>query len=88
MTVRLALIEPGPALAPRASAAGSLERSSRRARFAGEWRETEVLRGEPGAGTEAEGPCVFELPRRPSCSRRAGERVDDAGTIAAERSGR
>ena len=56
MTVRLALIEPGPALAPRASDTGALERSSRTARFAGDWCETEVLRGEPGAGTEAEGP--------------------------------
>ena len=30
--------------------------------FAGEWRDTPILRGEPAAGTEAEGPVVFELP--------------------------
>ena len=89
VTVRLALIEPGPALAPRASAAGSLERWSRRARFAGEWHETEVLRGEPGAGTEAAGPCVFELPEATLVLPPGWRaRVDDAGTIAAERSGR
>ena len=89
VTVRLALIEPGPALAPQASDTGALERLSRRARFAGGWCETEVLRGEPGAGTEAEGPCVFELPEATLVLPPGWRaRVDEAGTIAAERSGR
>ena len=44
-----------------------------------------MLRGEPGAGTEAEGPVVFELPEAtfvvpPGWS----ARVDEAGTILAE----
>ena len=86
VTVRLALIEPGPEVAPRASTAGELRRSSRRARFGGDWQEAEVLRGEPPAGTEAEGPCVFELPEATLVlPPRWRARVDEAGTIAAER---
>jgi N-methylhydantoinase A len=85
VTVRVALVEPGPEVRPEAAPSGHLERSTRRARFAGEWHETEILRGEPGAGTEATGPCVFELPEAtlvlPSGWR---ARVDEAGTIAAE----
>jgi N-methylhydantoinase A len=42
--------------------AGAPARSRRRARFGGEWTEAAVLRGEPPAGLEADGPCVFELP--------------------------
>ena len=56
-------VEPGAEPAParrRRRARSSAAR--RRARFDGEWLEAEVLRGEPPAGTEAEGPCVFELP--------------------------
>jgi N-methylhydantoinase A len=88
VTVRLALIEPGPAPSPRASAAGGLGRSSRRARFGGSWHEAAVLRGEPAAGDEAEGPCVFELPEA-TLTLPPGWRavVDAAGTIAAERAG-
>ena len=62
VTVRLALIEPGPAPSPQAAGGGELRRSTRRARFGDRWHEAEVLRGEPAAGDEAEGPCVFELP--------------------------
>ena len=40
----------------------TLEEGERKARFAGEWLSTCVLRGEPAAGTTAEGPCVFEFP--------------------------
>jgi N-methylhydantoinase A len=59
--IRLAMIASGARPRPRA-AAGRLERGSRPVRFDAEWVETPVLRGEPGAGTEAEGPVVFELP--------------------------
>ena len=76
------VIEPGPTVRPRAAAADELERGRRRARFAGEWVEAEVLRGEPAAGTRADGPCVFELPEAtlvlpPGWS----AEVDEAGTI-------
>ena len=62
VTIRLALVEPGPEPAPRAAPPGELEESSRRARFAGTWVEARVLRGEPPAGFETRGPCIFELP--------------------------
>jgi N-methylhydantoinase A len=86
VNVRLALVEPGPEPRPRAAADGGLERDRRRARFGGEWLDAEVLRGEPPAGTEAEGPCVFELPEAtlvlPPGWRAS---VDEAGTVRAER---
>jgi len=45
-----------------------------------------VLRGEPGAGTEATGPCVFELPEATLVLPAAwSARVDETGTIVAER---
>ena len=59
--VELALVQPGPAPRPVA-AAGSLEHGARPVFFDGEWIETPVLRGEPAAGHESEGPVVFELP--------------------------
>jgi N-methylhydantoinase A/oxoprolinase/acetone carboxylase beta subunit len=54
-------------------------------RFGGEWVQTPVLRGEPAAGAEAEGPVVFELPEStlvlpPGWS----ATVDEHGTIRAE----
>jgi N-methylhydantoinase A len=80
--VRLALVVPGPEPRPRA-ATGALEERSRSVRFGEEWVETPVLRGEPRAGTSAEGPVVFELPEStlvlpPGWS----AEVDAAGTIA------
>jgi N-methylhydantoinase A len=86
VNVRLALVVPGPEVRPEAAPKGGLERSRRRMRFAGEWREADVLRGEPPAGERARGPCVFELPEAtlvlpPGWS----ARVDEHGTIAAER---
>ena len=86
--VRVAASVPGPEPRPRAAAGAELEERSRRMRFAGEWIEARVLRGEPPAGTRAEGPCVFELPEAtlvlaPSWI----ASVDEAGTIAAERGG-
>ncbi|HWC49418.1 MAG TPA: hypothetical protein VG448_11095, partial [Solirubrobacterales bacterium] len=69
---------------PVASEAAAPERSSRRVHFDGEWLETPVLRGEPAAGSEAEGPVVFELPEAtlvlpPGWS----ASVDDHGSIIA-----
>jgi N-methylhydantoinase A len=83
--IRLALVVPGPEPRPVA-ADGDLERRSRRVSFDGEWIETPVLRGEPGAGTEAEGPVVIELPEA-TLVLPPGWRaeVDEAGTIKAAR---
>ncbi|MEO8091233.1 MAG: hydantoinase/oxoprolinase family protein, partial [bacterium] len=86
VNVRLALAVPGASLSPVAADPGALEQGSRRARFDGEWRQAAVLRGEPEAGREAEGPCVFELPEAtlvlpPGWS----ARVDAHGTIACVR---
>jgi N-methylhydantoinase A len=82
--IDLALVVTGPAPRPVAADAGAVESSSRRVSFGSEWVETPVLRGEPGAGTEAEGPVVFELPEAtfvvpPGWS----TRVDEHGTIVA-----
>ncbi len=83
--IRLALVVPGPEPRPVAGG-GELRRGSRRVRFGEEWVETPVLRGEPDAGEEAEGPVVFELPEAtlvlPPGWRAA---VDEAGTIKATR---
>ena len=62
VTIRVALVVGGPEPRLEAGGGGELERSRRRARFGGEWAEAEVLRGEPAPGTEASGPCIFELP--------------------------
>jgi len=81
--IRLAMVTPGANPRPTAPA-GTVERGSRQVRFNGEWLETEVLRGEPSVGTEAEGPVIFELPQStfvlPPSWRAA---VDEAGTIRA-----
>jgi N-methylhydantoinase A len=84
--IRLALVEPGPR--PRLSAAptGALEEGSRPVRFDGEWVEAPVLRGEPAAGLERDGPVVFELPEStlvlpPGWS----AAIDGAGTIEGTR---
>ena len=84
--LRVAAAVPGPALTPRAAVGTGLTEGSRRTRFGGEWAEARVVRGEPPAGLEAEGPCVLELPEAtlvlpPGWS----ARVDDSGTVAAER---
>jgi N-methylhydantoinase A len=83
--IRLALVTLGARPRPTASA-GTVEHGSRRIRFAGEWFETPVLRGEPSAGTEAEGPVVFELPETTLVLPRDWRaEVDATGTIRAER---
>ncbi len=84
VNIRVGVVVKGPDPRPAAAPEGRLERGTRRAMFAGEWLETEVLRGEPSAGERAEGPCVFELPEAtlvlgPGWS----AEVDDMGTIAA-----
>lgn len=82
--IDLALVVPGPAPRPVAADEGALERGSRPVRFDGEWVETPVLRGEPAAGTEAEGPVVFELPEATFVLPPGWRtRVDEHGTVVA-----
>jgi N-methylhydantoinase A len=82
--IRLALMVDGPDLRPRAAPEGRLERSTRPVRFGAEWIETPVLRGEPAAGTEAEGPVVFELPEATLVLPPGwAAAVDESGTIRA-----
>jgi N-methylhydantoinase A len=84
--VELATVVPGPRPRPAAAERGRLERGRRRARFAGQWLEADVLRGEPPAGTEVEGPAIFELPEATFVlPPRWRAEVDAAGTISAER---
>jgi N-methylhydantoinase A len=82
--IRLAMVTPGAR--PRATAsAGTVEHSSRRVRFGGEWLEAPVLRGEPGEGTKTEGPVVFELPETTLVLPPAWHaEIDPAGTIRAK----
>jgi N-methylhydantoinase A len=85
VTIRIAAAEPGPEPRPRAAADGKVAETERRARFDGEWVATRILRGEPEAGFESDGPCVFELPEAtlvlpPGWS----ATVDDSGTVMAE----
>jgi N-methylhydantoinase A len=87
VNVRLAMVVPGPSPEPEGAPPGSLERAGRRARFAGEWLEAEVLRGEPETGLEATGPSVFELPEATMVLPPGWRaQVDGHGTIVAERS--
>jgi N-methylhydantoinase A/oxoprolinase/acetone carboxylase beta subunit len=80
------MVVPGPSPEPEGAPPGSLERAGRRARFAGEWLEAEVLRGEPETGLEATGPSVFELPEATMVLPPGWRaRVDGHGTIVAER---
>ncbi len=83
--IRLALVTPGARPRPTASA-GTVEHGSRQVRFDGEWFETPVLRGEPSAGTQAQGPVVFELPETTFVLPPGWHaEVDVAGTIRAEK---
>jgi len=82
--VDLALVVPGPTPRPAAAAEAAPEQSSRRVYFDGKWIETPVLRGEPAAGTETEGPIVFELPEATFVlPPRWTASVDEHGTIIA-----
>jgi N-methylhydantoinase A len=85
VTIRVAAVQPGPEPHPRAATDGNLIEAERKARFAGDWVQTRVLRGEPDAGLAAEGPSVFELPEAtlvlpPGWT----ASVDETGTISAE----
>jgi N-methylhydantoinase A len=63
VTIRVTAALPGPEVDPDAAGAGGeLERGSRRAVFAGQARETAVLRGEPAPGEPVQGPVIVELP--------------------------
>ena len=85
VTIRVSAVEPGPEPRPRAAAGENLVEGERDARFGGSWVGTRVLRGDPGAGVRAEGPCVFELPEStlvlpPGWT----ASVDETGTITAD----
>jgi N-methylhydantoinase A len=82
--IRLAMVVPGTLPRLVAAAGGELEESTRDVRFGGGWVETPVLRGEPSAGLEVEGPAVFELPEA-TFVLPPGWRaeVDGSGTICA-----
>ena len=85
VTIRVALVEDGPEVRPEA-ARGRLGRAGRRARFGDRWLEARVLRGEPGEGVTAEGPCVFELPEATLVLPPGWHAHSDRlGTIVAER---
>jgi N-methylhydantoinase A len=82
--VDLALVVPGSSPRPLAAEADALQHSSRPVYFDGEWIETPVLRGEPAAGFEAEGPAVFELPEATFVLPPGwNTSVDEHGTIVA-----
>jgi len=85
--IRLAMVTPGARPRPSA-AAGEVEHGSRRVRFDGEWIETPILRGEPGAATQAEGPVIFELPESTFVVPPSWDvSVDEYGTIRAHAEG-
>jgi N-methylhydantoinase A len=84
VTIRAAAVEPGPEPRPRAAGDVGLADGEREARFDGEWITTRVLRGEPEAGFETEGPCVFELPEATLVlPPRWSATVDESGTVMA-----
>jgi N-methylhydantoinase A len=88
VNIRVAAVVPGAEPRPRAADAGALSDGERRARFGGEWVQARVLRGEPAAGFEARGPCIFELPEATLVLPPGWRaRVDATGTIAAEKEG-
>jgi N-methylhydantoinase A len=85
VNIRVAVAVPGPSPQPEAASAGALKRGERRARFDGEWLGATVLRGEPEAGTQASGACIFELPEATLVLPPGWEaNVDERGTIVAE----
>jgi N-methylhydantoinase A len=86
VTIRVAAFEAGPEPKPRAATGDGRAEATREAWFGGAWLPTRVLRGEPEAGFAAQGPCVFELPEATLVLPPGWRaRVDDAGTITADR---
>jgi N-methylhydantoinase A len=80
--IQLALVVAGPEATPRAAAGADPRRLSRPVWSGEQWVETPVLRGEPAAGTAAEGPVVFELPEATLVLPRGwSATVDEHGTI-------
>jgi N-methylhydantoinase A len=83
--IRLALVEAGARPRPAAAESSDLAQSARSVRFGGSWHETQVLRGEAGPGTRAEGPAIFELPEATFVVPPGWRaEVDKTGTIRAE----
>jgi N-methylhydantoinase A len=82
--IRLALVVPGHEPRPVAAADDRLQRGTRPVWSGAKWVQTPVLRGEPVAGTEVEGPVIFELPEA-TLVLPAGwsAAVDERGTIKA-----
>jgi N-methylhydantoinase A len=83
--IRLALVAPGPQPRLAAAPGSRLRESERPVHFEGEWVRTPILRGEPPAGHEAQGPAIFELPEATFVVPPGWRtEVDEAGTIRAE----
>ena len=87
--IRVAAAEPAVDADLRDPRDGEPRRSTRRARFEGQWVEATVLGGTIASGLEVEGPAVVELPEAtlvlpPGWS----ARVDERGSIVATRSGK
>jgi N-methylhydantoinase A len=83
--IRLALVEAGARPRPAAAESSDLAQSARSVRFGGSWHATQVLRGEAGPGTRAEGPAIFELPEATFVVPPGWRaEVDKTGTIRAE----
>ena len=83
--IRLALVAPTPRPRLTAAPAGRLQEAERPVRFAGQWIQTTILRGEPPTGLSADGPLVFELPESTFVVPPGWRtEVDEAGTIVAE----
>ncbi len=83
--IRLAAVVPGPRPEPQAAESSQLTETQRPVRFAGEWLDSRVLRGEPPAGTRVQGPTVFELPEATFVLPPGwNAAVDATGTIKAE----
>jgi N-methylhydantoinase A len=61
VTVRVAAALPAPELRPGAAIGTGPSRSWRPVRFAGDWHETQVLRGDGAAGATVDGPAIWEL---------------------------
>jgi N-methylhydantoinase A len=62
VSIRAALVEPGPETRLAAASGKGVSELSRRVRLDGEWVEARVLRGELGAETACDGPALLELP--------------------------
>ncbi len=90
VTIRVAAVSPGyvPSVIGT-QPGGETRRSSRPASFDGSWLNTEILSGEPEAGTAVDGPAIFELPEATVVvPPKWNGSVDDLGTVFLERKNR